>query len=344
MHATEFLKSVGAEKPPPVLLLAGPERMLRNQVISFLVRLHGRDGGQVELVRIDAGEVRLGAILEEAASGSLLASHRIIHVVEADSLRAPSGSPDLASLERYMEGPNPSSTLVLSAETANRARQPFKLLSQRAAVVECAPLRGAALRGWITGYLRGRGYAMHPAGAALIEELLGFDLFLVKNALDKVMLYCGERRRIEYEDLERAMQSSREHAIWELTNAIGNRQASGALGKLSLMLDEGKHPLQIAAALQNQIRLLIIIRSLLEKRLPRQEVIAKAGLRYRPDRVFEQARQFSSAELRRAHRLLFDLENSIKSAGPEDRFMLEACVLNICRARAAAQRSVRRPL
>jgi DNA polymerase-3 subunit delta len=334
MHATEFLKAVGSLDISPVLLLAGAETFLRDQVIRKLCRaILQEEGGGVGHERFDGADCSWFGILEAADSGMLLASHRLLEIKNADSLKAGAGSPELAALERYLQAPNPAVTMVFSAEAANRSHAFFKLLYQKAVVVECTPLKGAELRRWITSYLRDRGYSIHPAGIALVEEQLGSDLLKISNALEKVMLYCGERRNIEYDDLERTLDSAREHAVWELTNALGSRDTATALSKLSKLLDEGNHPLLLLAWIQNQFKQLLVVRSLLDKRLPPQEVAAKAGIRYYADRVLAQARLFSLAELRLILRLLYELEDGIKSAGPDERFLFEACLLKICRAK-----------
>lgn len=342
MHATEFLKAARSQEIPPVLLLAGEDRMLHQMVVDRLSRRLSAEGAEdVGVERHDGGDTPLNHILESAATGSLFSAHRIVLLRNAEAVKAPSGSPELAALGRYLESPNDAVTLVLSAGSVNRTHQPFKLLFQEATVIDCSPLKGPALRSWISSYLRDRGYTTHPAGVALVEELLGANLLLVSNALEKVMLYCGERHNIEYEDIEKALNSFREHALWELTNAIGARDAAAALSKLTLLLDEGKHPLQATAALQNQFRQLMIVRDLMDKRLARQEVISRAGIRFRPDRILDQARQFGARDLRWIHRKLFDLENKIKSAGPDERYLLEDFIISVCSKKAVKSMAAR---
>lgn len=346
MQAAAFLQSLAAEKAPavpPVILLVGPEAMLQRQVVRRLAGLLLPEGDEADigLDRLDGGEAGMGLVLEAAAAGALFGDRRIVLVRNADKLSAPAGSAELAALERYLDSPNPSTILIFSAEAVNRGHQPFKLLAGRAEAVECEPLRGEPLRRWMAGHLRKRGYAFAPGAAALVEELLGRDLMTIGNALDKLMLYCGERLRIESEDVERSLGASREHAIWELTNAIGARDAAAAVNQLSRLLEGGKHPLQIGAALQYQFRRLLTVRSMLDRRLPEEEIIALAGLRFRPGQVIGQARAFSGGELRGIYRGLFDLEDGMKSSGVDARFLLEKSVLGICRSGGARSRRTR---
>jgi len=299
MQASAFLRSLKAENVPPVLLLVGTETVLRRRVISRLAKLLLSEvDEEAAFERLDAGVTGLMKILDTASTGSLLTGH---------PLSAPSGSAGLAALERYLDSPNPASTLVLEADAARKNRRPFTLLAREG------------------------GYSLPPGAGALIINMLGSDLMTIYNALDKVMLYCGERKQIEYEDLERCLNIVREHTIREVINAVGGRDAAAALAALGQLLDEGKHPLQISSWLKNQVRTLMIVRDMLDRRLPSEKVASAAGLRYKPERVFKQARLFSSEELVSFHRLLFELENRIKSAGVDERYLLEDMLYRICR-------------
>jgi DNA polymerase III delta subunit len=134
------------------------------------------------------------------------------------------------------------------------------------------------------------------------------------------------------EDIEKNLQSMREYATWELTSAIGTRNGQQAIKVLGRLLDEGKHPLQIIATLQIQLRQLIIIKSMLSKRMPPQEIARAAGIRFFVERTIAQARGFRPQELLDAYKQLFYLENSFKSAGIDERFLLEKYILEMCQS------------
>ena len=336
MQASAFLRTAKAEELPSVLLVVGAEAVLRRRVASRIARLLLPEGPKDPgLQRLDGAEVRLAAVLDEAASGSLLAGKRVLVVQNAAALLSSAGEAEVGALERYVESPNPDVVLLFDAESLDKRRLVVKRLMANAESVECDRLRGQDLRNSMIAYARERGYALPPPAAALAEELLGTDLMMIFNALDKVMTYCGERTQIETEDLERSLNVVREPAMWELTNALSVRDAAAALEALGRLLDEGNHPLQVSASIRFRIRTLLTVREMLERDVPTQKIAQEAGLRFRPEQVIRQARLFKLEELRRFNRLLFDLENGIKSAGVDERFLLEDTVYRICRTGGA---------
>ena len=336
MQASAFLRTAKAEELPSVLLVVGAEAVLRRRVATKIARLLLPEGPKDPgLQHLDGSEVRLAAILDEAASGSLLAGKRVLVVRNAAALLSSAGQAEIDALGRYVESPNPDVVLIFDDESVDKRRQPVKLLTSKAETVECDRLKGQDLRNSMITHARERGYALPPPAAAMVEELLGSDLMLIFNALDKVMTYCGERKQIEMEDLERSLNVAREPAMWELTEALSVRDASAALEALGRLLDGGNHPLQVSASVRFRIRTLLMVREMLERNMPTQKIAQEAGLRFRPEQVIRQARLFKLEELRRFNRLLFDLENGIKSAGVDERFLLEDTVYRICRTGGA---------
>ena len=333
MQAQQFLESAIKKEIPPVIALVGDEKELHAEIIKQITKLRLSDTQNAGPEYVDANETSVFGILDSVATVGLFANDRVVAVMNAESLSAGSGSPPLTALERYLEEPNPSVTLIFSLKSAHKGKQPFKSLLARAQVVQCDRLKGADLQKWVSNYIASRGYrfAGNTLGQALL--LLGNDLMMIKNALDKLMLYCGERSLIEISDVEQTLGNMREHAVWELTAAIGARNKLEALQNLSHLLNEGKHPLQIISALQFQFRQLITVKSLLLKKRTIPEIVKEAGIRFYAERIIKQAKSFSTPELVQAYDSLFTMENSIKSAGIDERFLLEKNIIEICTAK-----------
>lgn len=331
MNALQFLRSAKADSVPAVILLVGEEGELHSMVIDKIVDLKLGANKGMGLEHLEAGSKGVMQILDAAASAGLFASERVIVVHNSESLSAPSNSPELKELQKYLADPDPSLTLIFSAPAVNKAKHPFKLLAKEAELIECTQMKGQPLREWIVKFVRDRGYSFEGHSLDLAMELLGNDMLLIRNAMEKVMLYCGERRQIEYEDVEKSFGAMREHAIWELTSAIGSRNSETAIKILARLLYEGKHPLQIATALQFQFRQLLSVKSLLMKKLSLPEIQKAAGIRFFAERIVNNARSFGAPELLAAYNALFKLEDSIKSAGIDARFLMEKCIIDICR-------------
>lgn len=330
MHAVQFLKSRPAGPLPPVIMALGAEAVLQEAVVELIVRAALGDDREMGFTRLDAATVKLRGVLDVLASGGLFSDRRVVMVRNAGELETPAGTPILSDLETWLANPDESVTLILLAEKVPANRHPFKMLLKSATTVECDPLKGEALKNWLRDHLTARGFAIDRGALEIAIDLLGNDLGIIRNAFEKVMLYCGDRRHIGPADIELNFGIMREHATWELTAAIGARDASRALAVLAHLLDEGKHPLVVLTTLQIHLRQLITVKSLLGKRMSAQDIGVAAGIRFYVERSIEQAKAFSAAELMNAYDVVFAMENGIKSAGVDERYILERGVIAIC--------------
>ena len=97
-----------------------------------------------------------------------------------------------------------------------------------------------------------------------LYEMTGFDLRTFSNNLQKLISYIGDRKRITADDVESVLKRTKKDPLYELTNAVSDRNIERSLFYLNSLLSDNFHPLQILAAITNQIRKLLLVRGFLE--------------------------------------------------------------------------------
>ena len=97
----------------------------------------------------------------------------------------------------------------------------------------------------------------NSAFAALLD-MTGFDLRTFCSNLEKLVDYVGQRDAITVKDITSALKRTKQDPIYDLTNAVADRHVSKALFYTNSLLTTGFHPLQVLAAIVNQIRRLIL--------------------------------------------------------------------------------------
>jgi DNA polymerase-3 subunit delta len=78
------------------------------------------------------------------------------------------------------------------------------------------------------------------------------------NNLEKLINWVGNRVEITIKDVEAVLQRTKRDPIYEMTNALADRKTESALFFLNSILSSGIHPLQVLAALVNQVRKLLL--------------------------------------------------------------------------------------
>jgi DNA polymerase-3 subunit delta len=108
-------------------------------------------------------------------------------------------------------------------------------------------------------------------------EMTGFDLRTFSHNLEKLISYVGERNTITVDDVRSVLKRTKKNPIYELTNAISERNIQTSIFIVNSLLADNLHPLQILAALTNQVRKLLMAKGFTESS---QGGNWHAGIRY----------------------------------------------------------------
>jgi DNA polymerase-3 subunit delta len=162
-----------------------------------------------------------------------------------------------------------------------------------------------------------------------------------------MLLFVGDRTTIRVEDVELMIADQGEGWIFDLTRALGDRDARAALAQLARLLAQGEHPLKILGTVAAEARRLLAARQLLagdfakiwrrgmsytqfQQIALKQETPLLGRNPYANYMCFQRAERFSLAELRAFMEGLFDADLRLKSSGNAARIVLEELFLRIC--------------
>lgn len=161
--------------------------------------------------------------------------------------------------------------LILTCDGVDRRRSLFKVLQERGLVVDCSVPGGerkadktvqeSLLRETLQGILGSHRKTLEPDAYHLLCSLTGFDLRAFSQNLEKLVLFVGERSQITLQDVQRVARRSRKDPIYQLTGAVAERNLEDALLYLGALLADNFHPLQLLAALVNQVRKLLLAKA-----------------------------------------------------------------------------------
>lgn len=172
-----------------------------------------------------------------------------------------------------------SSVEIIFAESAvDRRLRFFKKLVKAAQSKQFSIPEGKALQEWIRSELARRGMSIEPAAMAKLLQNLGedYDLWQVKNELDKLILYKSpsalsplvpsddgiggdEEGVITVSDIQKVASRNLTKNVFALTDSVGRGDLSAAL-KVFQELDG--EPVQVVGALAAQIRSLLLVKGL----------------------------------------------------------------------------------
>ena len=157
---------------------------------------------------------------------------------------------------------------VITAEMVDKRRLLYKCIKEKGLIVDCSVPKGsrkadkdlqtAVLNENLKAILAKSGKAIEPGAYQALCEKTGFDLRSFTGNLEKLINFIGQRDRITTDDVEAVLNRTKVDPIFELTNALSDRNPEKALFFVTSLLGSGIHPLQIAAAITNQLRKLLL--------------------------------------------------------------------------------------
>ena len=241
-----------AARSRPIYCLSGERFLVDTAVAAIRAAVLAQAGAAAAFNHdtFDLKESGLGGALGTARTLPMMAKRRLVVGKAIDEVKAA----DLEPLVAYVEDPNPSTCLLLIADKVDVRLKAFSALRKRGYLHVFAPLRDNALAGWLRTEAKSRGIDIKPDAANALAMLAGPDLGRLAQALEQLAIYVGRERAIGVDDVEDLVAETREHAIFELTKAIGMGDVPRALALCANMLRNREPPLKIQFMLARQVR------------------------------------------------------------------------------------------
>lgn len=347
---------------PMLFALIGPERFLVAQALdAYLKKYVPADGmADFNLSRFDGARLTPDELFRSVQAMGFFSEQRVV-VVEgllsrfggskADDGGGESTESDEKPAEKQTRGRGkadpsmteafaqafaqvPESTVLILVErgSVNKNSALLKAAGRYGKVEEFAAPKGPALERWITERGRSLGVRVTPGAASMLGMALP-DLEALANELDKLTLYVGSGGTIDERVLRDMSWVSKQDDVFEMTSAAARRDTKGALLQLQRLENGGTAAEGILPVMAWQIRTLIQVRDMIDRRVPEHQMASKAGLSdFVVRKSLPQARQFTMKKLLQVHEKLLELDHAVKTGRAEADMSLGPLVVEMCQA------------
>ena len=230
---------------------------------------------------------------KKLSSGKLLENDRWLDETIAyctDNGLSVSAVPDNAGgLQKAVEKGFPENHhLIVTTDIADKRRGLFKAMNKNGLVIDCVVPRGNlradkmaqsdVLNERMKSILSKSGKTMDRNAYGAMYEMIGFDLRTFSSNLEKLVNYVGERKKITLADVESILRRTKKDPIYELTNAVSERNVGDAFFFLASLLSAGFFPLQALSAISNQIRKVLLAKDFADS--PRGKKVWNSRMTY----------------------------------------------------------------
>jgi DNA polymerase-3 subunit delta len=171
-----------------------------------------------------------------------------------------------------------------------------------------------------------------PAAARLLADLVGNNLWVLANELDKLAAYA-QGRRIEGVDVKALVDQVRQVNIFALVDAVVERRAPVALRLLRQQVAAGAESGHVMHLVVRQYRLIIQAKELSLRGVTAQEIGQRLGIgsEFVLQRVLDQADRYSLSRLKTVYRRLLEADVAVKRGRYGEELALELLVHDLAR-------------
>jgi DNA polymerase-3 subunit delta len=296
-----------------VYLIYGTEDL---RLAQALARLKKRVGDSADLDfnsdTFDGDSANADDVVASCNTMPFLSERRLVIVKNVDKM-AKSGQDTLAT---YAGNPSPSTVLVLVATKLAKNTRLFKAVDKLGGAAEYAAPKKPEYPREVQRMFADRGKRISLEAAELLVAAVGYDLRRLSAETDKAVAFVGARDEVTRADVDQVASTTAPTSVFELTDALANRDAAAALRLLAALLGNNESIFGVHALALRTLRDLIVARTLIDRGHGSLGEIARAV--GRPDwqvkNLPRQARGFTSDELVNALRAAAEAEAQMKTS------------------------------
>ncbi len=303
-----------------IQLLTGENTFTRQEAYLTICRDHDSDGSlAANTVTLEGKTLTLAELAVVVRALPFLSDYRLVRVnglCERFSGRSKNRRRSVAEwdgLSDLLETlPNTTLLIFLDGKTDNR--NPIRrVISQIGEIREFPVFRDRAVEPWVHDRARDLGiHLTSRAGRQLVAQV-GHDLWALAAELQKIEIYANGST-VDDELIAILSPINHEANIFQLVDAVAEGRIASAMGALCVLREAGETPQRIMHMLARQIRMIAIVRNLIDngaddntirKNLDVHDFVAR--------RVIKQARRYSQSSVDSALECLLACDIAIQN-------------------------------
>lgn len=301
-----------------IYLLYGTENYLKKQYKERLTKAMIPEGDTMNYAYYEGKGVDLKEVIDLAETMPFFAERRLIVFENTNLFKNAS---DLGDYVKNL----PETTYFLFVENeVDKRNKLYKAVKAKGRIVELNFQDESVLKRWIAGNVKKENKQIAETDILYFLNKVGTDMGNITKELEKLFCYTLDKDRITREDIEAICVTQISNKIFEMVNAVAEKNQKKALEYYYDLLALKEPPMRILFLLTRQYRILYQVRGLMKKGYGRKEIAAKAGLHpFATGKYMDQAKRFRSKEIRDILEDSADIEQRVKTGLLTDHLAVE---------------------
>lgn len=308
-----------------VYLLYGEERYLRKQYTDRLRKALCQEDDQMNSHFYEGKDVPVGEIIDLAETLPFLAERRVIFISNSGLFK--SGGEKMAE---YLTAPNETTFFVFTESEVDKRSKLYKTVQSKGYVSEFSMQDENTLKRWIAGILGKEGKKITENTVQLFLTKTGTDMENIQMELEKLICYCMDKDVITNEDVETICTNRITNHIFDMINAIADKQQQTALQLYYDLLALKEPPMRILFLIARQCNMLLQVKEMKARGYDNKTIGSKIGVPpFIAGKYVTQATRFKTAHLRKAVSQCVEAEEAVKTGRMNDMMSVEVLIVSV---------------
>jgi DNA polymerase-3 subunit delta len=337
------LMTKGNSKIYSIYFFYGPEDYLIHEEVQRLLdqTLSQKERG-LNLHLFNGDENNSQEIIQTAQTIPMFSPYRFVLVRYADQFNGE----EIGKLLKYIQNPSPNTCLVMCGQTLGLWKGHRAEIEKAGKVIEYPRLKGKGLISWIRKRMEKGGKTLTEEAAEYMVEVIGDHLYDLENGLEKIFLSVGAKKRVELIDVEGITSEVKVNTVFDLTNAIGQRNLEKALGILEKAMESRAIPFKkegevskkrddpaplLLSMMAKQYWNILRVKEMISSRQELGEVAIALQLQtWNVKKLIDQGESFSKSFLQEGILRCYETDLAIKMGRGPKNLLMEKLIIDLC--------------
>ncbi len=329
MDIYQFRTLMNKDTKIPVFVFFGDEDFFIHEALSAVKANVLKDSDPtLTLIEFSGEDTSGGVIFDELRTLPFFScKNKLVIVEEADGFV----EKNREILEKYLLSPASHAKLVLVCNKWDKRTKLSTLVDKVGISIECKKLKEHSLPNWVQTHARHYKKEITALAAQKLVDDVGSNLAILDKHLEKLSIYLSEKTTMNERDVDALVGVDRSRTVFELTDAVAQRNVALALKVLSQMLTHGEDSVRIISLLAWQIKRLWRAKQMLKQGGNEQKVASELQIiPFFAKRFFEQVKLYAEEDLVKSHALLLETDVKSKTSSLSTQLLLELLVYKLC--------------
>ena len=323
----ELLQSLKQGKIEPVYFLFGPESYLRDQGAQAITgeALRGTLLREFNETTFSLRTSDVRSAVAAAEQLPMMSERRVVQIKDFAKLNE-AGEEILLD---YLNRPVETSVVIFNADDIDK-RKKFARKLMGGPAFEFAPLNNAELTAWARAHLAELNAEAAPPVLSRIVELIGSNVRMLANELNKLATAALPSGRITSELVEELVGRSRGLMNWELTEHMLSHNRARAQQTLQHLLDDGAQPVMLIGLIASTYRRLALAHALQSQGAAPKEIFRQVPMPpFKQSSYLQTLNRIDSRKLAQQMVRIAEADLGIKTSKATPRMQVELLVTEL---------------